>query len=89
LNGQPVAGLGPQMNPDAPAAWTTYVSVDDADKSAELASDAGGRVLLEPFDVLTVGRMAIILDPVGAAIAMWQPRDHIGAGLVNEPGALC
>src|SRR5262245_5789291 len=61
LNGQPVAGLGPQMNPDAPAAWTTYVSVDDADKSAALAREAGGQVLMEPFDVLTVGRMAIIL----------------------------
>jgi uncharacterized protein len=89
LNGRPVAGLGPQMNPDAPATWTTYVSVDDADKSAALAREAGGQVLLEPFDVFSFGRMAIILDPIGAAIAMWQPRDHIGAGLVNEAGALC
>jgi uncharacterized protein len=70
LNGQPVAGLGPQMNPDAPAVWTTYVTVDDADKSAAPAGEAGGQVLMEPFDVFNFGRMAIFLDPIGAAIAV-------------------
>jgi predicted enzyme related to lactoylglutathione lyase len=40
------------------------------------------------MDVLDVGRMSVFADPTGAAAAVWQPRQHIGAGLVNEPGAL-
>ena len=41
-----------------------------------------------PFDVMTVGRMAVIQDPQGAYFMPWQPRDQIGAELVNAPGAL-
>ena len=43
---------------------------------------------MEPMDVLTVGRMGMFMDPAGAVFAVWQPRDHIGAGLVNEAGSL-
>jgi predicted enzyme related to lactoylglutathione lyase len=89
VNGHSVAGLGPLMNPGQPTAWTTYVSVDDADKIAELVTEAGGQVIVAPMDVMTFGRMAVFTDAVGAAIAIWQPRDHIGAELVNEPGSLC
>jgi predicted enzyme related to lactoylglutathione lyase len=89
LRGQAVAGLGPQQNPEAPPYWQTYVTVDDADKTTALAGEAGAQILAEPFDVLSFGRMAVFFDPTGAALAVWEPRDHIGAGLVNEPGALC
>ncbi len=89
LQGKPVAGIGPMMSEGQPPAWTTYITVDDADKTAAQVAEAGGQTLLEPMEVLTVGRMAIFLDPTGAAFAVWQPRDHIGAGLVNDPGAMC
>ncbi len=85
--GQAVAGLGPQMNPGPPY-WTTYVTVADADASEKLIVDAGGTTLLPPMDVMTVGRMGVFLDTTGAAFATWEPRDHIGAGLVNEPNTL-
>jgi uncharacterized protein len=49
---------------------------------------AGGTVFVEPMDVVDVGRMAVFADPTGAAAAVWQPRLHPGAGLVNEPGAI-
>jgi predicted enzyme related to lactoylglutathione lyase len=88
LRGKPVAGLGPQMNPGAPT-WTMYVTVEDADRSASIASDAGAAIVVAPVDVLTVGRMVVLIDPVGAAISLWQPGDHTGAGLVNEPGTWC
>jgi predicted enzyme related to lactoylglutathione lyase len=84
LRGKPVAGLGPQMNPGPPY-WTTYVTVDSADDAAEKVKAAGGTVFVEPFDVLDVGRMAVFADPRGAAFAVWEPRAHIGAGIVNEP----
>jgi predicted enzyme related to lactoylglutathione lyase len=89
FNGHAVAGMGPQMNPDMPPFWTTYVSVADADETTAAVEANGGQVLVPPMDVMDVGRMAIYMDPNGAAISAWQPRAHIGAGLVNEPGTLC
>ncbi|HWW54877.1 MAG TPA: VOC family protein [Acidimicrobiales bacterium] len=89
LRGKNVAGLGPLMNEAQPTAWTTYVSVVDADATVAKVKDAGGMVFVEPMDVLDVGRMAIFADPTGAVIAVWQPRAHIGADLVNEPGTFC
>lgn len=81
-----VAGLGPLMAQNQPPAWTTYVSVEDADATTAKVTAAGGTVLVAPMDVLDVGRMAVFLDPTGAAIALWQPRAHHGADLANEPG---
>ncbi len=89
LRGLPVAGLGPQMNAEMPPFWTTYVSVADADETTAAAAAAGGQVIVPPMDVLDVGRMAIFADTVGAVISVWQPRAHIGAGIVNEPGSIC
>jgi predicted enzyme related to lactoylglutathione lyase len=86
--GVPVAGGAPIMMEGQPPAWTTYISVSDADEAIAKVKAAGGIVFVEPMDVLDVGRMAVFADPTGAAAAVWQPRNHIGAGLVNEAGAL-
>jgi predicted enzyme related to lactoylglutathione lyase len=88
LRGRDVAALSGQMSP-APVVWTTYITVDDADATAAKVRDAGGQVLAEPFDVFDSGRMAVLADNSGAAFCIWQARAHPGAGLVNEPGALC
>jgi uncharacterized protein len=85
LRGRDVAGLGERAG--APPAWTTYVWVDDADSTAEAATEAGGSVILEPFDSLDGGRIAIVGDPAGAALGVWQLGEHRGAEIVNEPGA--
>jgi uncharacterized protein len=88
LRGRDVAGIGERpRNAPVPAAWGTYVWVDDADTAAATATDAGGSVVVEPFSSLDGGRMAILADPEGAVIGVWQPGAHGGAGLVNEPGA--
>lgn len=89
LDGRPVAGATPIVTEGHPPSWNTYITVEDADATTAAAREAGGTVLAEPMDVLTFGRMAALIDPSGAPIAIWQPRDHIGAGIVNEPGALC
>ncbi len=86
---EPVAGAGPTMMEGQPTAWTTYVSVADADEAVAKAKKAGATVFLEPMDVMDVGRMAVFADPTGAAVAVWQPKAHKGAGIVGEPGALC
>ena len=68
--------------------WLSYVSVEDADATAARAAELGGTVLREAVDIASSGRMALLADPTGAVFAAWQPRDHAGAELVNDPGAL-
>ncbi len=80
-----VAGIGPQQNPGMPPFWAIYVSVADADATTAAATAAGATVLAGPMDVLEAGRMAVFQDPVGSFISIWQPNEHIGAELVNEP----
>ncbi|MGZ6707685.1 MAG: VOC family protein [Solirubrobacteraceae bacterium] len=89
LRGRDIAGIGsqPAGDPPAPPAWTTYVSVASADEAALAAVDVGGAVLVDPFDVLPAGRMAVLADPAGAPFCAWQPGERRGAQLVNEPGA--
>jgi len=88
LNGKPVAGMMPLMQEGQPPAWSTYVSVADADATAAAVKEAGGSVVAEPMDVMDLGRMAVFTDPTGAFFGIWQPGTFPGAGLVNEPGAL-
>src|SRR5439155_25156268 len=71
-----------------PPMWNSYVSVEDADPIAARAAELGATVHAPPFDVLDVGRMAVIQDPQGAFFELWQPKQHFGAALVNAPGAL-
>ena len=87
LRGKPVAGLMPLMQEGQPVAWSTYVSVADADATAAKVTEAGGTVIAEPMDVMDLGRMAIFTDPTGAFFGIWQPGTFLGAELVNEPGA--
>lgn len=87
-NGRPVAGGMASMMEGQPSAWMTYVSVNDADATASAIKEANGTLFVEPMDVMTVGRMAVAADPTGAAFGLWQPKDHRGAGIVNEPGTL-
>jgi predicted enzyme related to lactoylglutathione lyase len=87
LRGRDVAAVGsqPEEMPPAPV-WNTYIWVDSADDATAKVRDAGGKALMEPFDVLDAGRMAVLADPEGAAFCVWQAYQHKGAELVNEPG---
>lgn len=87
-HGQPVAGLGEPMGNEAtpPSAWTTYLAVDDISATVERARAAGGTVLLEPMAAMDFGRMAVLADPTGAVVGLWQAGTHTGTNLVNEPG---
>jgi uncharacterized protein len=89
LRGGEVAAVGSQPEGGPPeAVWNTYVSVESADEAASKVVDAGGRVLMEPFDVMDAGRMAVFTDREGAALCVWQANQHKGARIVNEPGSL-
>ena len=89
LKGRDAAAIGGVQEGAPPmAVWNTYVWVTSADESAAKATAAGGSVLAEPFDVMDYGRMAVLADPEGAVISVWEPRTHKGATVVNEHGAL-
>ena len=70
-----------------PPVWTTYVTVDDLEATVAKVGPAGGTVLQPPFDVMDSGRMAVLSDPAGAVISLWQATGHIGCEVVNEHGA--
>jgi len=92
VGGRDVAGMSAmreeQLATGAPPAWLSYVTVEDADAMAARVAELRGAVMLPAFDVLDAGRMALVRDPQGAIFALWQPRSHIGARLVNDPGAM-
>lgn len=72
-----------------PPHWLSYVSVADADESARQIKALGGKLKKEPLDVFDIGRMAVVEDPTGAVFALWQPKKHKGAGIVNVPNSFC
>ena len=80
--------LGPDQK-GVPPHWNMYVAVASADETAKKAKDLGGRVLMEPFDVMDFGRMAVVQDKQGATICIWQAKTHIGVEIMNEPDTLC
>ena len=87
LRGEDVAGIGSRPAGPAPIAWNTQVAVDSADDAVAAARAAGGSVLVAPMDAAPAGRLAVIADPAGAAISLWEPGARQGAALVNEPSA--
>jgi uncharacterized protein len=92
IGGKDVAAIStqPQQQRDAgvPPLWNSYITVESADAAADHAQKLGATVHAPPFDVMDVGRMAVIQDPQGAFFMPWEPKRHIGASLVNAPGAL-
>jgi predicted enzyme related to lactoylglutathione lyase len=84
-----VAAVGsiPEAAPPM-AMWNTYIWVESADDTASAVRDAGGSVVMEPFDVMDAGRMAVFTDPEGAAFCVWQAKQHKGAQVVNEHASL-
>jgi uncharacterized protein len=91
-DGRPAAGIGPKPTPEMPSNWATYFATDDADATAEAIKAAGGSLHMDPFDVETGagkhGRMFFGTAPDGSTFGVWQAGNHIGAGVVNEPGSL-
>ncbi len=71
----------------APAAWNTHVSVDSVEDALERVRAAGGTVVAGPFDAPPAGRGAIVQDPAGGVLCVWEPAARHGAQLVNEPSA--
>jgi uncharacterized protein len=68
-----------------PDQWSVYLAVEDAAATVDAAQAAGGGVIAPAMDVMALGRMAVVTDPGGAAIGIWQPGEHQGFGVLAEP----
>ncbi|HEY5154478.1 MAG TPA: VOC family protein [Acidimicrobiales bacterium] len=70
-----------------PDVWSIYLATADADATVEAAVAHGGQVIVPAMDVMALGKMAVMVDPGGAAIGAWQPGLHRGFGVLDEPGS--
>jgi uncharacterized protein len=85
LQGRDVAGIHRHAE-DEGTGWGSSITVEDIDQATARARELGASMLAEPFDVPDAGRTAVLRDPSGAVVSLWQPQGHAGAGLVNEVG---
>ena len=86
-DGKDVAGIGPAQDPNAPTAWNIYIGTRDAAAAAKNVEQAGGKVIVPPFDVLTQGKMAVFQDPSGAFISVWEPKQMYGFEVQGKDGS--
>jgi predicted enzyme related to lactoylglutathione lyase len=85
-DGKQVAGVAPATDAARGTSWSTYFAVASADDAAKKVKANGGKVIMEPMDVMDQGRMAVFSDPAGSFFSVWQPGTHTGAEIVNEQG---
>jgi uncharacterized protein len=78
-----------QREHGVPPHWMLYIATDNADDSARRAKELGATIIAEPFDVMDVGRMAVVQDPTGAMFCLWEPKKHSGITTKSEDGAFC
>jgi predicted enzyme related to lactoylglutathione lyase len=88
IDGKQACAVGKKQDPNMPTVWNTYIKTDSADETAEKVRQAGGNVMMEPFDVFDTGRMAVFADKEGAVFSVWQAGTSSGAEVFNTPGAL-
>lgn len=71
--GVDVGGCAEPPMPGVPNHWHVYFAVEDADAAAAKAIAEGGKVMAEPFDIPTVGRIAVLTDPQGGVFSVLKP----------------
>lgn len=67
--------------------WAVYLASDDARKNVDVAVTHGAEVVAPAMDVMELGTMAVLRDPTGAGVGIWQPGTHPGILTIAEPGA--
>lgn len=88
-DGKTVAGLM-QSQEDGegyPDMWSTYLRVDNIETTMDAAKNAGAIPYMEPMDIPEQGKMAMIGDPGGASIGIWEFGGHTGFQAHEETGA--
>jgi len=69
-------GMMTAQPPGSPPRWQAYVGVDDVAASTRKAKELGATVMMDKTEVGGAGFMSVIVDPTGAAIALWQAKQQ-------------
>lgn len=86
-DGVRVAGcMAAQPGAGVPDVWSVYLATDDAHKTLEAVMTNGGQVQVAAMQVGDLGTMAVVGDPTGAGVGVWQPGQHPGFGVLGEAG---
>jgi predicted enzyme related to lactoylglutathione lyase len=78
-----------QQKRNVPPHWNLYIYTDNVDELTKKAESLGGKVTMQPFDVMDIGRMSAIEDPTGAIFFPWQAKKFSGAELAGEANSFC
>ena len=80
-----------EQNFPHPSHWIPYIAVDSVDESCKHAESLGGTVCVPAFDIPTIGRTAVVTDPVGAAFHIFTPaQDDEDLNMIgNGSGEIC
>ena len=93
IGGKNVCGLytlnKDQKAQNIPPHWMSYIAVNNVDEVAGKVVALGGKLMMQPADVFESGRMAIIQDPIGAVVALWQTKQPDSVFLIYAQGTLC
>ncbi|MDO5492860.1 MAG: VOC family protein [Nesterenkonia sp.] len=76
-DGHEVGGLMRAMTQEgepleAPTVWTVYLETTDIEETVRRAEEAGGQVMVPAMPVHDMGSMAVLIDPAGAVVGVWQ-----------------
>lgn len=71
--GQMHGGFGKAGEGAPPPHWLSHVRVENVEETVEKAKSAGGKLAAGPFEMGEVGRIAIITDPQGAFVGVYEP----------------
>lgn len=85
-DGARIAGMMQNPGNGGPDGWTTYLKAADVGATAAAVTAAGGSIMVEPMDVMSLGRMAIAVDPAGTVVGIWQPGTMSGYDRADEAG---
>jgi predicted enzyme related to lactoylglutathione lyase len=87
-DGVPVAGgMGDMGEARADNTWKVYLATDDMARTLQSAEAEGGQVLLPAMPVADLGVQAVVLDPTGVPLGVWEPKAFPGFTVLNEAGA--
>jgi predicted enzyme related to lactoylglutathione lyase len=68
-------GMMSRMPPGESSAWMPYVLVDDIDAATKRARRLGARISLGVTEVKGMGWLSMIIDPTGAKLGLWEPKE--------------
>lgn len=85
IDGAPMGGV--MKEPSVPPHWLAYVATPDVDATAADVTKLGGRLIVPPMDIPTVGRFTVFMDDQGPVLAAFTGADHV-PGHEGEPNVM-